>query len=114
MTPRLALVALFSIAFGVHAQTERTVYDSFIKANALKDAFKFDEAEAEYQRCLPMALKVHGEEHKTTLALFMAMGDLHERQGKFAEAEKDYARHLQVREKLNGPEDLETATAITN
>jgi CHAT domain-containing protein/Tfp pilus assembly protein PilF len=111
---RLSFLALLALTFGVHAQTERTVYDSFIRANALKEAFKFDEAEAEYQRCLPMALKVHGEEHKTTLALFLAMGDLHERQGKFAEAEKDYARHLQIREKLNGPESLETATAITN
>src|SRR5438477_624374 len=124
MTRRLALLALLSVTFALHAQTERTVYDSFTKANALKEAFKFDEAEAEYQRCLPMALKVHGEEHKTTIALLIAMGDLHESQGnlglvlhdleKHVEAEQAHKRALEIREKVRGVDHPTTAESLNN
>jgi tetratricopeptide (TPR) repeat protein len=108
----LSVVIVLAAAPTLFAQDERAFVDSWNRANQLKQAFMFEEADAEYQRALTAALKVYGEEHKNTGAVLTEMGDLYERQGKFAEAEKAYLRNLKVREKLNGESHVDVGAAL--
>lgn len=113
MTSRtLSLLIAFAVAPMLFAQDERAFVDSWNRANQLKQAFKFEDADVEYQRALAAAIKVYGEGHKNTGAVLTEMGDLYERQGKFAEAEKAYLRNLKVREKLNGESHADVAAAL--
>jgi tetratricopeptide (TPR) repeat protein len=114
MTLRAKLVAFFTLLLvaPLFAQTERDVINSYNRGNEFKAAFKYAEADQEYQRCFNFALRVYGEEHKNTAMLFHAMADLYEKQGKFEDAEKYYSRGLKIREKLNGPDHADVAVEL--
>src|SRR5438309_1032787 len=116
---RLSLLALLAICSAASAQTERDVYDSFLRANALKTAFKFDEAEAEeaekfFRRSLIIRNKTEGPDSPVVAQSLNNLGLVLHEVGNFVESEQMHKRALEIREKAHGADHPNTAESLNN
>ncbi|MBI4749669.1 MAG: tetratricopeptide repeat protein [Acidobacteria bacterium] len=84
------------------------------EGTALRQAGKYQNAQAVLQQAVTLAEQIFGPEHMDTAAAYNNLADVFASTDDFSKAESLYKRALAICEKIAGPEHLDTAITLNN
>jgi CHAT domain-containing protein/tetratricopeptide (TPR) repeat protein len=82
------------------------------EAGILSAAREFKEAAPLYEKALPLAVKLRGENDKVVAGILCDLGKAQNEQGKFAEPERLFLRALEIYEKTSGKDHADVVNAL--